>query len=221
VDAKSKAKRFCREYGIKNLSIEKIKKIIESQGYTIIEFNYIFNDKDVQTLIDVLGLSEELIRSRGFTYVDSNRRLVFVNEDLSEHEKLIVLAHEEGHIYCKHFSHGNIIGVDVQDEHEANEFEHFILNISKIDTVIMWAQAHMIALIITLIILFVAGIGIWKYQEYKNREASYYGEYYITGSGQKYHEKDCIHVKNKTNVYRLTIEQFESGDYEACKTCLP
>ena len=54
-----------------------------------------------------------------------------------------------------------------------------------------------------------------------NTEKQYYGEYYITSSGNKYHEEGCIFVKDKTNVQRLTKEQFESGEYEPCQMCLP
>ena len=50
---------------------------------------------------------------------------------------------------------------------------------------------------------------------------NYYGEYYITRTGNKYHKKDCVYVKDKTNTHRMTIEEFESGEFEPCKICLP
>ena len=43
----------------------------------------------------------------------------------------------------------------------------------------------------------------------------------LTSTGNKYHEEECIFVKDKTNTRRLTIEEFESGDYEPCDICLP
>ena len=52
-------------------------------------------------------------------------------------------------------------------------------------------------------------------------EQRYYGDFYITTTGSKYHEKDCIFIKHKDNVERLTVEQFESGEYEPCDICLP
>ncbi len=54
-----------------------------------------------------------------------------------------------------------------------------------------------------------------------NQQKNYYGEYYITDTGHKYHRADCIFVKNKENVRRLTEEEFFSGDYEPCEMCLP
>lgn len=53
------------------------------------------------------------------------------------------------------------------------------------------------------------------------KEKKYYGEYYITESGQKYHEEGCIFVKYKDNVHRMTTDEYESGDYEPCQICLP
>lgn len=219
--AKKKAKQFCLEFKFKDSSKASLEKVIEQFGYTIVEFNYIFNDEDVQILIDSLKISEEVIRSRGFTYADTNHRIVFVNEDLSDDEKRIVLAHEFGHIYCKHFSYGTIIGTDVQDEHEANEFEHYILNLPSSIKIKIWLLENKILCfslaIIILIVLLVIGI----YMKTQHDEAVYYGEYYITETGTKYHEKDCMFVKDKTSVRRLTEEEFQSGNYEPCKTCLP
>ena len=53
------------------------------------------------------------------------------------------------------------------------------------------------------------------------KEKHYYGTYYITESGNKYHERNCIFVKDKTNIRRMTVEEFESGEYEPCAICLP
>ena len=53
------------------------------------------------------------------------------------------------------------------------------------------------------------------------RNNSYYGEYYITENGTKYHEKDCMIIKDKNNTQRLTKSDYESGDYEPCQVCLP
>jgi len=36
-----------------------------------------------------------------------------------------------------------------------------------------------------------------------NKEQTYYGDYYVTTSGHKYHRKECIYVKYKNNISRL------------------
>ncbi len=218
---RKKAKQFCIEYEFTVSAKENLVKAVQQLGYTIVEFNCIFNDEDVQTLIDLLGISDDLIRSRGFSYVDSNHRIVFVNEDLSEEEKSIVLAHELGHIYCKHFNHGTIIGVDVQDEFEANEFGQYILNVPASKKAHIWARKHkkVIAFTLAISMIFIVVSAFWIKKQHE--EKRYFGDYYVTETGNKYHEKDCIFIKDKTSVHRLTIEEFESGKYEPCKTCLP
>ena len=219
-EIKKVATRFRSQYIKEQLTLDGIKEVLRNQGYTIIEFNHIFNDEDVATVIDELHLLSMIDKSKGFTYVDRNHRLVFLHEDLSNEEKLLVLAHEEGHIFCKHFHHSPIIGVDVEEEYEANEFAHYILNPSVISEVGEQIKRHKrvtIAVAIVLVFCLVGGIG-WSHIA---KERTYYGEYYVTSSGNKYHEKDCIFVKNKTDVRRLTEEEFESGEYEACQVCLP
>jgi len=219
-EIKLKARKFIKEFDVHELNYGTLKSAIESQGYTLVEYNHIFNDEDVSKLIEALKLSDNIIRSRGFTYADQNYRIVFVHEDLSDAEKLVVLSHEAGHIYLGHMSSNPIIGRDVQEEHEANEFSHFLMNQGKLDKANLWVRRHKAAAILTVVILALlvtAGIVLSKI----HTEKSYYGEYYITESGNKYHEKDCIFVKDKTNTHRMTIEEFESGEYEPCGICLP
>ena len=219
-DAKIKAKRFLTEYNLKSVNLETLRNVLTRQGYILIEFNSIFNDPDITKLINSLGIEKAIEQSKGFTYVDQYRRLVFLNEDLSNDEKLVVLAHEMGHIYCNHFTSTPIIGKDVAEEHEANEFSHYILNPPFLQkTRITIHQHKKIVVFSTLIcLLIIGGVLIWGTIQ---KEQSYYGEYYLTESGNKYHKEECIFIKDKTNVRRMTVEEFESGEYEPCKMCLP
>ena len=219
-EIKLKARKFIKEFDVHELNYGTLKSAIERQGYTLVEYNHIFNDEDVSRLIEALKLSNNIVRSRGFTYADQNYRIVFVHEDLSDAEKMVVLSHEAGYIYLGHMSSTPIIGRDVQEEHEANEFSHFLMNQGKLDKANLWVRRHKAATILIvaiLALLVTAGIVLSKI----HTEKSYYGEYYITESGNKYHEKDCIFVKDKTNTHRMTIEEFESGEYEPCGICLP
>lgn len=141
--------------------------------------------------MDSLNLEQYVEHSKGFTYADKNRRLVFLHEDLSDNEKLVVLAHKEGHIYCNHFTTVPVIGKDVAEEHEANDFSHYILNQSlpqKFSNIVKRRKTCFLVGTIAVLVL-IAGVvtlGII------NTEKSYYGEYYITSTGNKYHEKECI-----------------------------
>ena len=219
-EIQKEAKNFRKTFGLIECSYDFLKSAAEKQGYTVIEYNHIFNDTDVQALIDELKLTDNILRSKGFTYADANYRLVFVHEDLSEQEKAMVLAHENGHIFLEHLSSVPIIGKDVREEYAANEFAHFLLNRSTKDKLWETIKTHkkvVICISLALVVL-VTSVGIINWV---NREQQYYGEYYITSRGNKYHEKECIFVKDKTNVHRLTKEQFENGDYEPCQMCLP
>ena len=219
-EIKKKADLFIKEHNIENLSYEKLKRAANDIGYTIIEFNSISNDKTVEIIIKNLRLEDIIIRSRGFTYTDSNNRLVFINEDLSEKEKIIILVHELGHIVCKHFSASPIIGNDVNEEYEANEFAHYILNQSVYIKIKQFFINHkkLWICIIAVVILSAATFSTIKIVK---KELSYYGDFYITTTGSKYHKKDCIFVKEKNNVERLTKEQFSTSEYSPCEMCLP
>ena len=219
-EVKLKVRKFIKEFGTHELNYASLRGYVEQQGYTVVEYNHLSNDEIISSLIKALKLSENIRNSKGFTYADQNQRIVFIHEDLSDAEKLMVLSHEAGHIYLGHMSSAPIIGRDVQEEYEANEFAHFLINPGKWDKAIIYVRKHKLAAILTAIglVVLIAGAVIFFQVE---KEKQYYGEYYITDSGNKYHEKDCIYVKDKTNTHRMTIEEFESGEYEPCKMCLP
>lgn len=217
---KCKVKSFLSQFKLSEVTLENLKSVIQKQGYTIIEFNNIANNENVSALLTALDLQSLATQSKGFTYVDSQRRLVFVHEGLSDDEKLMVLAHEEGHIYCNHLSSTPILGRDVVEEHEANEFAHYLLHQSVWRKVGCMVKEHKKASIAVALIIVLIVVGcIIGYEVHC--ENTYYGEYYITSTGNKYHDKDCGYVKGKDNIERLTIEQYESGEYEPCGVCLP
>lgn len=207
---------YLHRYGNEKLTPNMVIKGLESQGYTVVKFNNVENSEEVSVLISLLGVGNYIASSKGFTYADNHNRIVFVHEDLSEDEMVYVLLHEQGHILCRHLQEGNIFGNDVTQEYEANEFAHYVMNPGIGYRIIK----HKIPIIAAICIILVAVIIILVVGAIK-KEQSYYGDYYITASGHKYHEADCIFVKNKTNVRRLTQEEFESGEYEACEICLP
>ena len=218
--SKANAYRLKKEFKIAKVTYQRICEILIKQGYEIVFFNAIYNIPDVDNLITALNLTDLIKDRKGFTYADSKHRIIFLNEDLSEQEKLLILLHEEGHIYCGHLNEKTVIGRDVIQEYEANEFVHYLLNESvwqKIKRFIVVRKKTFSIVSIVLVLLMVIGVVIGCVA----KEKSYYGEYYITHAGNKYHEKECIFVKNKGTTSRLTKEQFESREYEPCGTCLP
>lgn len=217
-ELKQKVRAFQKEFNVTDYG--SFKKAADKQGYTVVEFNHILNSDAVQSLIDSLKITDNILSSKGFTYADQNYRLIFIHEDLSEAEKRYVLAHETGHIYLGHMSDTPIIGKDVRDEYEANEFSHFLLNPTSGSKALAALKSRRKSVIgvALLIVTVIAGVLIFSKA---NNEKQDYAEYYVTTSGSKYHEKDCIFVKNKDNLHRLSKEEFESGGYEPCQICLP
>lgn len=217
---KKSVRLYKRQYIATVISEKAICDALSKQGYTVIYFNAIFNDANVSQIVTNLKLDEYIKSNKGFTYADDKYRLVFINEDLSEEERILVLAHEQGHIFCGHTSCRPIIGQDVKQEHEANEFAHYLLYPSKISKLKQRMKEHKKLLLTIIICMVLIGIGVTVIST-ASKESPYYGELYVTPTGNKYHKKDCIFIKGKTNSRRMTKEEFESKDYEPCKTCLP
>lgn len=119
--------RFRKECGLKSVDYKSLFKAAEKLGFTVIEFGGTVNDINVKNLIEALGLEAQTELTKGFTYVQGDYRLVFINAALSEREKTIVISHELGHIVLGHIGHRSFTGQDVQDEYEANEFSNFLL----------------------------------------------------------------------------------------------
>lgn len=214
----AKVKDMLSYYKLSKVTLDNLVYIIEDQGYEIIE--YVFGeDSSANRLIERLDLTNYSRANKAFTYRCGVSRFVFASEDMSATEKLYALAHEVGHIFCGHLKDGNM-NCSVEEEYEANEFAHAILHPSIWSTVSQWVTEHKkgVCAAIALLLVVCVGAGIITHIQ---RQQSYYGEYYITDSGHKYHEKECIFVKDKTNVERLTEEQYYSGEYEPCQICLP
>lgn len=211
---------FIKENKIYTVSFSRIKKAAENTGFTVLEFKNNFVDKDVNSIVNNLHLDEYVKNSKGFTFANEKYRFIFINGDLSEKEKMIVLAHELGHIVCKHFGSSPVIGQDVLEEFEANEFAHYLIKNGLTKKIRCLITSHKKIFVAVLALLMVVALSIPAISII-NRHRSYYGEFYITDTGNRYHKKGCIFVKDKTNVKRLTKEEFEAGKYEPCDMCLP
>ncbi|HBL41365.1 MAG TPA: hypothetical protein DDY98_07310 [Ruminococcaceae bacterium] len=217
---KKSVRIFQKKYRLNAINRDALLSVFREQGYTLIPFHAAHNQADVAQVIENLNLMELVSVSNGFTFVNERFRLVFVNEDLSDEEQLIVLAHEEGHIFLQHIQSQSILGQDVMQEHEANEFAHFLLHPSGSEKGKRWIALHKKAVCVMAACLMLVAIGTSAFV-LTTKADSYYGNFYITETGKKYHKKDCIYVKNKKNIHRMTKEEFESGEYDACKVCLP
>ena len=216
--AKLKVDSLFSQYKLSKINLDNLIYIIEDQGFEIIEFE-VGEKSPSYSLLKDLNLTQYAQAGKAFAYQQGSAKFVFVCEDMSAKEKLYALAHEVGHIFCLHLRDGNM-DYSVREEYEANEFAHYLLHPNIIANIKRWIVEHkngviisaLIALAILILTFAVAG-GI------KNN--SYYGDYYTTESGEKYHREDCIFIKDKKNVDRLTEKDYYSGAYEPCQICLP
>lgn len=217
---RAKAKAFLLKYHISKVNAESLKHALESQGFSIIRFNNIQNTPDVDSLIRSLHIQTVAAHSRGFTYMDSNFRLVFAHEGLTDGELQQVLAHELGHICCGHLTHAPIIGQDVKEEVEANAFASYILRGHPDIVWRLWIRDHKVISVIILVLMVAFLIYTGQFLQ-GQIDGSAWSGYYVTATGEKYHQKDCIFVKGKSTVRQLTKEEVESGLYAPCQICLP
>lgn len=218
-EIKKQVKKFRSEYGLRVITMQALEEVFEKQGFTIVDFNPVSNDPDTATVIENLGFSEMILHSNAFLYADSKYRLIFINEKLNEEERKIVLAHEEGHYICGHAFTKNVIGHDVIEEREANEFSHYLLRESVLSRFKIRAARHKKLLIVGAAAASISIGGSVASKEYHDRKI-YEGEYYVTLHGEKYHKKDCITIEGH-EIRRLTKADFYSGDYEPCEVCHP
>ena len=127
MNSKRQAADFKKKYRLNQITSKSLCFVFNRQGYIVVEFNGINDIDEVTALKDALGLGVFMEQSRCFTYRDDKYRIVFINENLNEEERLVALAHEEGHIWNDHLTKDNVIGNDVIQEYEANEFAHYLL----------------------------------------------------------------------------------------------
>ena len=218
---KGQAASFLKQQGLKRgrVSASSLMDAFEKQGFTVVEFNPVVNDPEVDTVIAGLGVGEQVKHSPGFLDLSPYYRVVFVNEKLTEEEKTLVLAHETGHYRLGHATGGNVVGRDVWEEFEAHEFARFLIRKSPLgmfrDGVLRHRRA-VIAAFLSLALAFGGGLGIKAYRE----RLLYEGEYYVTAHGKCYHLKNCMTISGR-DIMRFTKEMAKSGNYEACSVCQP
>lgn len=216
--ASEAVKYFLKKYRPARIDVRTLQAALEQQGYTVIRFSRLANDPNLTALIRALQVEPYIASTRGFTYASADFRLVFLHADLSAEEAAMVLAHEQGHILCGHTATQAIVGQDVQQEHEANEFAHMLLHpplpvrarlfVRRRKKLCLWLCAGLAALAVAGGVLAVVA-----------RNNTYYGEYYLTETGAKYHTAQCGYVRDKTNIRRMTKEDYASGKYAPCEKC--
>lgn len=217
---KSIAAQILKKYKLIKPSLDELVYIASENGYDIIDYSKDENLDSIMTLADRLSIQPYIETGVAFTYKNNGTKLIFLCESMTNDEKLYALAHELGHIFCNHFSANSQSVSSVKEEREANEFAHYLLESSlgvKIN-VLLFKYKKMLTISLSILFIITVAFSIWKYAI---DEKPYLEEYFKTTNGEKYHEKDCIIIKDKNNVKRVTEKDMRTKKYEPCQVCLP
>lgn len=217
VRAKETAYALLSEYGITSINLKTVIYITENKGIELFEYGS-DNYAGVENLLRELKLENAAAASHGFAFSDGMNDIIFVRETLTEEEKVLVIAHELGHILLGHLKGAASMYVGAREEYEANEFVHYIMNVAPLFRLKIKINEKRRAVvgIAAAVMIIAAGIctaaGIIKYDSA--------ADYYITETGEKYHQADCVTIRGK-KVHKMTEEERESGKYTPCAVCLP
>ena len=211
---------FKKEFKVKKLNLPKALEIAKSLGFKICYYNSV-NNETVQALIDNLKLTNYYTSTRGFTYSDNDRRIIFIRECMTEKDTLKVITHELSHIFLNHIDRCSK-NCDKAQEEEADEFARLLLKRnSKTPYIITFT-----AVIICLITILSAGIILNKSNAYYLPNGSQEKKtnteiVVVTRTGTKYHLPDCRYVENKTDTEEMTVEEALSKGLGPCQVCKP
>ena len=220
IAARKTAYSTLKQHRLTKPSLDDLLLVTKGQGYSIIDFSISDTDSSTKELLQELDLESFAHTCNSFVFKSGDIKLVFLRETMNAGEKLYALAHELGHILCGHLEKRTTCSIaDLDEEHEANEFAHYLLHPGPDTKARIIICSHKILAIVALVILLLGIVSIPVIKQLQISR-SYYGEYYVTESGEKYHSSDCPIIKDRTNIHRLTIEEYESGKYEPCQICL-
>jgi hypothetical protein len=217
---KNKSTEFLKKFKMTVVNAPSLISAIEKQGYSVVEYSRISNSSDVESLLVALNVKSLSLTTGAFTYADKNHRILFIEEGLSDDEKTILLAHEEGHIFLGHLNSMNgICGDEILKEHEANTFAHYLLNRSFLNSLYVNMSVYKLrTALISMFVLILLGASVTAGIIYnKNLHKN---EYCRTRAGWHYHLPDCETIENFEVTYD-SRENYEKIGIDPCKVCLP
>jgi len=203
-----------------------LQRIIEGYQFVIIEYKKHANTKSVSALIKTLGI-EHLIQQRdAFIYAKSNLKFLFINSEISDRDKCSLLRHELGHICDPDFHDSN--HSKIKKEEFANEFSCYIKNPGpafRFYLLVMkkwkWLTGIVLlcAFVFSLFFLLPARTAKPATTETITHENAAH-RYYVTPAGKKYHKRNCMIVKYRSNVTEYTLDEAKSFGYKPCLICI-
>lgn len=212
----NRAKSLLRKYKLGKVTLDNLVYIIEDQGYEIIDYS----PAEKNNILSSLNLESYSQGCKAFSYNGNGLKFVFIRDDTNANDKTYALSHELGHIICGHMKGNGTSPLDVEEEREANEFAHYILHPNLVTVAVAKYYENKKLAIVAMIVV-VCLLITTPLVSFFIKQGSYYGDFYVTETGNKYHEKNCIFIKDKNSIHRLTEKDYYSGKYDACQICLP
>ena len=190
------------------ITYQRVKKIIETYGFTLFEYDLNVEDEILENLRsnNMLGYAAAV---ECFTYVeDAHHKYVFIKDGNTEKDKVYLLLHEAGHIYQEHLTTKELVhNTSPRKERKANLFSSTMLFLNHASR----ALPCLIAIAILVGIFFAVIPG-----KDPSRDGAPDIVYY-TENGEVYHLfEDCYHLKD-VSVLSGTID--DSDKDRVCKTC--
>lgn len=215
--AKLAANTVLIENGLTHVTLDNLAFLLDQMGYEIIDYSKTRDDNSTWLLLEHYGLANLADLNVAFLYIHGNAKYIFLDESLPAEEKRYALAHELGHIQMKHITSGSFLHGTFQQEHEANEFAHYLLEPSFPIKGYVWTWHHKIIASIALICL-VGGCVVYPIASVINSR-SYHGGYYVTPHGTHYHVEDCFTIQGH-EMRELSKDEFEENKYLPCSVCI-
>ncbi len=159
-----------------------------------------------------------------------DQRYIFYNDNIPPQDRPYIFAHEIAHIYLGHYSRDDgYLDTTYRKEQEANEFATLLLRKSKnslIGCIVCAALIFLLAFchfspgflksykLTTAVTeeLFLTTIN--QYNLYTSGETVV-----VTSTGNRYHKKDCKHIKDRNNLKFILIDEALSDGYQPCLDC--
>ncbi len=208
-----------------------LRRIIELNQFTIIEYKKHTNSEPVSELIKRLRVEKEIEQNDSFLYINNNLKFVFINADIPDEDKCSLLRHELGHICDPDLKNTNPQNSRIKREEFANEFSCYIKNPGirlKIYVFLIkkWKLLVSVMALIACILGFTFIINTLiippakpvtsNVSTYVNSDSTYY----VTSAGKKYHRKHCIIIKYKNNLTEIKLNNAINEGYKPCLICI-
>lgn len=221
------ANNFVREHGItaKALgSAEFLSSVAEKESYCV----YWYDDEN-DRLIRALNAESFCRTNIAFSVCQKDMRCIFIKSDVPDKAAAKLLLHELAHIRLHHLDKCETTAS--ASENDADVFVNYVRARVSGNT---RQTRRMIAVIMVCLAVtaIVYAVHSWdtsssEYSEYNiavpvvnevDIDVTETSIVYITDTGDKYHERDCYHLKGR-HITALDIDIAESMGKEPCKDC--